>query len=665
MDLGSLSQLQTEGVNPRTVHIDRMSTLDMCTVINSDDHKVPESVVPCLPIIAGAIDALTPRVRQGGRVIYVGAGTSGRLGILDASEIPPTFNAPRGQFVGLIAGGDAAIRSAQEGAEDDAKAGEDEMKSLNLNPEIDSIIGIASSGRTPYVMGCLAFAKRLGCVTIAVVCTVPSAIGLSGDVDFVISPVSGPEVVTGSTRLKAGTATKLVLNMLSTGTMIRTGKTYGNMMVDLVASNLKLEQRSRNILRRLSAKCQSAPDAELDAVLAKCNGSVKLAILVSETGESVETCQGYFDDAGGVLANALAAISKPIEQKPTTTPTQKFTLCIDGGGTKCAAAVANGTNVVGQGSAGPCNLTDSIGDIDGVISTLLAAAKAALKDALPSDVERTESSWKELLQISFSSVWIGLAGIDRAGLEGVLAPKLRQAFGITQEKDLQLTNDVDLLTAGVPQSLGTPSVLVVIAGTGSVAMRYKWAEDQQRYARAARSGGWGHMLGDQGGGYTIGLKAIQHTLGVFEDITLGLDKTGGDELSKAVAEKLGCQVSESASIDMLNNILAQNHSEGVKSRIASIAPVVLDLVDKNEIAAAIVSSQVALLVGDTLARLVKPQATGYQPSEASVLVLAGGLMKNERYRTTFEKQLDSHRLYFKGTVVVEDAAVSGATYLSR
>lgn len=149
---------------------------------------------------------------------------------MDASEIPPTFAAPRGQFVGLIAGGDAAIREAQEGAEDDEKAGEDEMKSLNLNPELDSIIGIASSGRTPYVLGCLAFAKRLGCVTIAVVCTVPSAISLSGNVDFVISPVSGPEVVTGSTRLKAGTVTKLVLNMLSTGTMIRTGKTYGNMV---------------------------------------------------------------------------------------------------------------------------------------------------------------------------------------------------------------------------------------------------------------------------------------------------------------------------------------------------------------------------------------------------------------------------------------------------
>lgn len=230
MDLKSLAQLQTEGVNPRTVHIDRMSTLEMCTVINGDDQRVAESVEPCLPVIAGAIDALALRVRQGGRVVYVGAGTSGRLGILDASEIPPTFAAPRDQFIGLIAGGDAAIRQAQEGAEDNEQAGKEDMKRLNLNPERDSIIGTASSGRTPYVMGCLAFAKRLGCVTIGVVCAAPSAMSLSGNVDYLIAPLPGPEVVTGSTRLKAGTATKMVLNMLSTGTMIRMGKTYGNMV---------------------------------------------------------------------------------------------------------------------------------------------------------------------------------------------------------------------------------------------------------------------------------------------------------------------------------------------------------------------------------------------------------------------------------------------------
>lgn len=156
-----------------------------------------------------------------------------RLGILDASEIPPTFAAPRSQFVGLIAGGDAAIREAQEGAEDDRQAGEADLVSLNLDPAQDSVIGIASSGHTPYVLGCLAFAKRLGCLTVGVACATPSAMASSGNVDHLITPLPGPEVVTGSTRLKAGTATKLVLNMLSTGTMIRNGKTYGNMVHSL------------------------------------------------------------------------------------------------------------------------------------------------------------------------------------------------------------------------------------------------------------------------------------------------------------------------------------------------------------------------------------------------------------------------------------------------
>ncbi|OQD82867.1 hypothetical protein PENANT_c019G06984 [Penicillium antarcticum] len=634
----------------------------MCTVINADDHLVPDSVVPCLPAIAGAIDALTPRVRRGGRVVYVGAGTSGRLGILDASEIPPTFAAPRSQFIGLIAGGDDAIRQAQEGAEDNEEVGKAEMKQLNLDPEVDSIIGIASSGRTPYVMGCLAFAQRLGCVTIGVVCAAPSAIGSAGIADFLIAPLPGPEVVTGSTRLKAGTVTKLVLNMLSTGTMVRTGKTYGNMMVDLVASNLKLKQRSRNILRRLSSKCHSLPDEDLDALLSRCNHSVKLAILVADTGESVEACEGYFEAAGGVLANAIAAVSKPGQQiTPEVKSGRPFVLCIDGGGTKCAAAVTNGANIVCRGYAGPCNLTDSIKNLDGVVATLLEATKSALKDQFPSGRDQTDSDWKNYLQSCFSSVWIGLAGLDRAGVKGLLAPKLGEAFGLNHTA-IQLTNDVDLLTAAVPGELEPSSILVLIAGTGSVAMRY--SQSREGYTRVARSGGWGHMLGDEGGGYAIGLKAIQHTLGVFEEITLGIQTREPGRLEQAVAAKLGCPVSENAGIDMLNEILASKCTQGVKARIASIAELVLGLIGEDKTADSIVNCQVAVLIGKTLGRLVNSKGTDYQPSETSVLVLAGGLMKNERYRAVLERQLDQHRLYFRGTVVVEDAALTGAKYLS-
>jgi N-acetylmuramic acid 6-phosphate etherase len=253
-DVLDLSGLQTEAVNMRTSEIDRVSTLQMCTIINDEDRTVAACVTPCLPEIARGIDSLLPRVRRGGRVIYVGAGTSGRcvtftvfsscfiesnrcllsqtcrLGILDSSEIPPTFAAPPSQFVGLIAGGDAAIRRAQEGAEDDTAAGKEDLIALNLDLESDSVIGIAASGRTPYVLGALEYAKSVGCLTIGVACVAPSAMGESGHVDVMISPLPGPEVITGSTRLKAGTATKLVLNMLSTGTMIKAGKTYGNMV---------------------------------------------------------------------------------------------------------------------------------------------------------------------------------------------------------------------------------------------------------------------------------------------------------------------------------------------------------------------------------------------------------------------------------------------------
>jgi N-acetylmuramic acid 6-phosphate etherase len=225
-----LAGLQTESRNSRSTDINNVTTLELCEIINDEDGSIPGIVKGCIPTIAQAIDALAPRVRQGGRVIYVGAGTSGRLGVLDASEIPPTYSAPPAQFVGLIAGGDVALRSAKEGAEDSWQGAVNDLSLLELDGDQDSLIGIASSGRTPYVLSCLAFAKQRGCVTIGIACSAPSVMSNSGHVDFMIEAVTGPEVVTGSTRMKAGTATKLVLNMLSTGTMIKVGKTFGNIV---------------------------------------------------------------------------------------------------------------------------------------------------------------------------------------------------------------------------------------------------------------------------------------------------------------------------------------------------------------------------------------------------------------------------------------------------
>ncbi|KAF7165196.1 hypothetical protein CNMCM5623_009462 [Aspergillus felis] len=653
MDLAGLSQLQTEAVNPRTAQIDQISTLEMCRLINEEDHRVAPSVTPCLPEIAAAIDALTPRVRNSGRVIYVGAGTSGRLGILDASEIPPTFAAPPSQFVGLIAGGDAAIRRAQEGAEDSVAAGETDMEALNLNRDLDSVIGIAASGRTPYVLGCLAFAKKIGCLTIGVVCASPSAMGSSGTVDFLIAPLPGPEVVTGSTRLKAGTATKLVLNMLSTGTMIRTGKTYGNLMVDLVASNLKLEQRSRNILRRLSARCAGMTDAELDALLARCKGRVKLALLVAETEHPVEHCEERLASAGGVLANALEISFAEVKHVQTPATNRQYVLCIDGGGTKCAAVIADLTgSVVGRGTTGPCNLTDGNG-MEEVVQTLMTATKNGLTTIPSSECH---------LQSLFKSVWIGLAGIERKNFRESLLQKICVLFGLT-EKKIRLTNDVDLLAAAASYHRDCSSAVVVIAGTGSVAMRYNQSDDGNEYTRVARSGGWGHILGDEGGGYAIGLEAIKYTLAVLEDMRLGIYTGPLGCLEEAVLKRLGCANCGPKQIDLISEILVQQHKQTTKSRIAGVAEVVLSLNGQDDIASAIAGRQIDYLASRTVGRLLDPACAGYAPTEHTGLILSGSILNNQFYQDQFLDVLTKKGARFAYIERVSDAGLLGVKHL--
>ncbi|KAI8721813.1 SIS domain-containing protein [Fusarium sp. LHS14.1] len=303
----SLAGLQTEQKNSKTTNIDSMSSLELCRVINEEDASVAQAVQTCLPQIADAIDIIVPRLLSGGRVIYTGAGTSGRLGILDASEIPPTFSAPPGQFVGLIAGGDYAIRNAVEGAEDSEELGATDL--AELTPPLsknDTLVGIASSGRTPYVLGGLKYARSIGAATVGLACVKPSS--LRSLCDVLIECVTGPEVVTGSTRLKAGTATKMILNMISTGSQIRTGKTFGNLMVDLKMSNEKLQNRARRVARMV-VPSSSALDIEseevLDAVLADCDGQVKLSILVATLGCSPAEGRAKLEAASGSLREAL------------------------------------------------------------------------------------------------------------------------------------------------------------------------------------------------------------------------------------------------------------------------------------------------------------------------------------------------------------------------
>jgi N-acetylmuramic acid 6-phosphate etherase len=292
--------LLTESRNPRSESIDTLSSLEIVKLMNSEDAKVVEAVEAEAQLVAQAIDWAEDRLRRGGRLIYVGAGTSGRLGVLDASECPPTFRTPPGMVVGLIAGGPIALTRAVEGAEDDPQHGANDISNLDVQRH-DLVVGIATSGRTPYVLGAVREARRRGASTVGLACNRPSLLG--NEVDLEIAPLVGAEVIAGSTRLKAGTATKMILNMISTGAMVRIGKTLGNRMVDLMPSNEKLRIRSRRILRELTG----ADDALAAQILSQCDGQLKPALVVALTGVEPNMAQTLLDAHGGQVRSAVKA----------------------------------------------------------------------------------------------------------------------------------------------------------------------------------------------------------------------------------------------------------------------------------------------------------------------------------------------------------------------
>lgn len=297
--LNDLAKLASEGRNPDTLNIDKLDTLELLTTINAQDQQVPLAVAQVLPAITQAVDAIVAAFQQGGRLIYMGAGTSGRLGVLDASECPPTFSVPADRVIGLIAGGPEAMFRAQEGAEDNIELGAEDLRQLQLTNK-DVVVGIAASGRTPYVLGGLAYARQIGATTIALACNTGSAIGRAADI--AIEPNVGPEVITGSTRLKSGTAQKLVLNMLSTASMIRIGKVYQNLMVDLHASNFKLEARALRIVMQAT----EATEAQATTALKTADNQVKLAILMLLSGLDKAAAEVRLAQHKGVLNTALS-----------------------------------------------------------------------------------------------------------------------------------------------------------------------------------------------------------------------------------------------------------------------------------------------------------------------------------------------------------------------
>jgi N-acetylmuramic acid 6-phosphate etherase len=293
-----LSSLVTEQRNPRSRRLDQMSTPQVLRLMNREDAGVPRAIRGELPRIAKAVDLIVGRLERGGRIFYVGAGTSGRLGVLDAAECPPTFGTPRTLVQGIIAGGRRALVRSVEGAEDDAKASVAALKKKRAGAK-DVIVGILASRRTPYALGAIEYGRKIGAVTIAVTANPKGAATLPCDV--VIAPRVGPEILTGSTRLKAGTAQKMVLNMLSTATMIRMGKAYENLMVDLRTASRKLEERTK----RVFMEATGARYADAAPALARAGGSLKVAIVMRRAGISRVEAERRLKKAHGWVRRAI------------------------------------------------------------------------------------------------------------------------------------------------------------------------------------------------------------------------------------------------------------------------------------------------------------------------------------------------------------------------
>jgi len=294
-----IEKLLTEQPNPASAAIDTLPTEEALRIISREDRKVADAVEREIPQIARAVDAIVGAFERDGRLFYIGAGTSGRLGVLDASECPPTFSVPPEMVQGIMAGGEAALSHATETTEDDPAIGVRDLRARGFRA-IDVLVGIAASGRTPYVLGAVAEAKRMGAVTVGISCTPDSE--LARAVAIAITPLVGPEVVAGSTRLKAGTAQKLVLNMLSTGAFIRLGYVYGNLMVNVQPKNTKLVDRARRIVAAAAGVSYERAGQFLEAA----GNSVRTAILMAKTGLGRQEAEQRLRESGGRIAQALA-----------------------------------------------------------------------------------------------------------------------------------------------------------------------------------------------------------------------------------------------------------------------------------------------------------------------------------------------------------------------
>jgi len=612
-----MDHLQTEGRLAASAHLDEMTPWEIVRLMNAEDARVAPAVATQAQAIAEGITVIAERLAQGGRLIYLGAGTSGRLGVLDATEMPPTFQTPPEMVIGVIAGGVEALTRAVEGAEDHPEAAEQDLQRLQLCPR-DVVVGIATSGRTPYVLGGLRYARHCGAFTIGLACN--SDAELIPLVDLAIIPVVGPEVLSGSTRLKAGTATKMVLNMLSTGAMVRLGKTFGHLMVDLKATNEKLRWRAQRIVREVTGLSREAA-AEL---LQRCDGEVKTALVVHLSGVDVETARERLRQAQGRVRVALALGNK--RWGNTAQNNGPWLLGVDGGGTQTTALLArwqpesNTWEVIGRGTAGSSNLR-AVGT-----SSALAALETAIREAFAA---------AGVSGLGVQAACFGLAGAGRSAEQRLVREWAEQRLGTAA---VEVVEDALLpLEAGTPEGWG----LTVIAGTGSMAFARNAA------GQTARSGGWGWLLGDEGSGYALVQAALRAIIRAAE----GRGPTTG--LTERLLAACG--------LAQVEELVEYVYGRADRAALAALAPVVLECASSDAVAHRLVqegAAELATLAATAAARVALPPAVP--------LALSGGLfLGSALYRDRFLLALAERGYQAHPLIRVSEPALGALRRASR
>ena len=613
-----MDHLQTEGRNPASANLDELSPLDLVRLMNAEDANVIPAVASQAEAIARGIEVIADRLRAGGRLVYAGAGTSGRLGVLDATECPPTFNAPVGQVVGVIAGGKDALTRAVEGAEDHPELGVSDLVAIQFSAK-DVLVGIATSGRTPYVLGAVEHARSLGAFTIGLSCNADSE--LIPVVDLAITPVVGPEILSGSTRLKAGTATKLVLNMLTTGAMVRLGKAYGNLMVDLRATNEKLRARTNRIVRHLT----SLTHQQADELLEKCGRELKTALVSQLASVSAEEARLRLQKADGQVRKALGPSSD--SSKTVAAKWDDLVLGIDGGGTHTIALLARATapeqwTILGRGEGGPSNVT-AVGPQRAFASLDEAVARAFAAAGFTRGAVR--------------AACLGLAGAGRAEEQAVIkswAERAGLAVSVTVMGDTPL-----LLAAGTPDGWG----VAVVAGTGS--MVFAQAPD----GRTTRVGGWGYLLGDEGSGYALALGGLQA-------VTRAADgRAEPTALTSRFLHKLG--------LSEPSELIKAVYQKGMdKTALAALAPLVLEAAEAGDKTA----GEIVALAATDLVVMITTAARRLNLGEGPIpLTLAGGvILASASYREYLLELLASQGFEADPVTLVDEPA-QGAVRLAR